>query len=89
MTASTATADTLLRHAWPLVSRGQLSGLAARSVNSLLGTGAFLLGACPPSAPSALGQAPPQPAEPVPRLLAPVSPGVSAVSSRTLMDNAG
>ena len=47
---------------WPVVQAG---GLAARSVNILLGTGALLFGACPRSERN--GTAPPQTAEPVPR----------------------
>jgi hypothetical protein len=35
MTASTATADTPLRHAWPTVARGQLGGLVPRGLNVL------------------------------------------------------
>jgi hypothetical protein len=66
MKASTATADTPLRQAWPLVLRGQAGGLATRPLN-------ILFQVC-------LGPS---------RLHAPVSRGVSAVSSRILMNSAG
>jgi len=68
------------------VSCIQAGGLAPLGLDVLLGTGAFLRGACPRSE---AGQAPPQTAEPVPRFHAPVSRGVLAVSSRTVMSNVG
>ncbi len=62
-------------------------GLAVRSVNILLGTGALLTLA--PVRVLGAGQAPPNTAEPVPYLRAPVSHGDYAISRRTVMNNAG
>ena len=62
MNVSAAIADSLLRQAWTWWPSVQAGGLAAQSVNILLGTGALLLGACPRQE---AGQAPPQTAEPV------------------------
>lgn len=65
MSASTATADTQLRQAWPPMFRGQADRLALRDLNRLV---QVCLGSL--------------------RLRMPVSRGVLAVSSRTVMNNA-
>ena len=66
MKASTTTANTPLRQAWPWVPHGQAGGLAPRDLNVLFQVRLGLSG-----------------------LHAPVSLGVSAVSSRSFMNNAG
>ncbi|MBX3328350.1 MAG: hypothetical protein KF682_20885 [Nitrospira sp.] len=66
MNASTATADTPLRQAWPWLSHGQASRLAPRGLDILFQVCLGLSG-----------------------LRVPASHGVLAVSSRTIMNNAG
>ncbi|MBX3326150.1 MAG: hypothetical protein U0223_06665 [Nitrospira sp.] len=66
MSASTATAHTLLRQAWPWFAHGQAGRLALRDLTILFQVCVGLSG-----------------------LRMPVSHSVSAVSSRTVMNNAG
>jgi hypothetical protein len=80
-------ASAVTTHLDAVARRPGRGGLAVRSVNILLGIGTLLTLAPVPVL--GVGQAPPNTAEPVPYLRAPISHGDCAISRRTVMNNAG
>jgi hypothetical protein len=91
MIASTATADSRLRQACLRPRGTQADRLAARDLDILVGTGYVVLdGACPGSRGTVTTRGRGEGCQsPLSRLPVPVSQGDSAISSRTVMNNAG